>query len=118
MCYKVENWYALSNEQHFFTHRFLNICPWVSNCFLKLNIIMSEAHVSMTMFLQLKNFLKVKLSTTKKKKKKKEYFFISEINKMNKAINKCITPLDYEGNTLLVMFIFAHLLLSLLRLLQ
>lgn len=78
---------------------------------------MSEAHVSMTMFLQLKNSLQVKLSTIKKKKKK-EYFFISEINKMNKAINKCITPLDYEGNTLLVMFIFAHLLLSLLRLLQ
>lgn len=76
---------------------------------------MSEAHVSMTMFLQLKNSLQVKLSTIKKKK---EYFFISEINKMNKAINKCITPLDYEGNTLLVMFIFAHLLLSLLRLLQ
>lgn len=77
---------------------------------------MSEAHVSMTMFLQLKNSLQVKLSTIKKKNN--YYFFISEINKMNKAINKCITPLDYEGNTLLVMFIFAHLLLSLLRLLQ
>lgn len=78
---------------------------------------MSEAHVSMTMFLQLKNSLQVKLSTIKKKNNY-YYFFISEINKMNKAINKCITPLDYEGNTLLVMFIFAHLLLSLLRLLQ
>lgn len=78
---------------------------------------MSEAHVSMTMFLQLKNSLQVKLSTIKKKNNN-YYFFISEINKMNKAINKCITPLDYEGNTLLVMFIFAHLLLSLLRLLQ
>lgn len=78
---------------------------------------MSEAHVSMTMFLQLKNCLQVKLSTIKKKNNN-YYFFISEINKMNKAINKCITPLDYEGNTLLVMFIFAHLLLSLLRLLQ
>ena len=77
---------------------------------------MSEAHVSMTMFLYDNVSLwQYKLNSVRSKKKKKN---TSEINKMNKAINKCITPFDYEDNTLLVMFIFVHLLLSLLRLLQ